>query len=174
MNIKYLAFSLILVVLLSVALFAISLITITWPISEVSINKAGVFGDSFGVLTSLFSGLAFAGIIITILLQREELQLQRQELKDNRKEFAKSANAQERSAQLSALSSLLNECEIQLKKNEESLSDSEFFENNPSHKKIMLEDTDLLKNNIQYLKQRKAEIMNRIEEILKYTGVNLN
>jgi hypothetical protein len=45
----------------------------TWPISEYSIAKAGVFGDSFGVVTSLFSGLAFAGIIVTILLQRQEL-----------------------------------------------------------------------------------------------------
>ena len=45
----------------------------TWPITEYSIAKAGTFGDSFGVVTSLFSGLAFAGIILTILLQRKEL-----------------------------------------------------------------------------------------------------
>lgn len=49
------------------------LIYITWPIDEWSVNKAGVFGDSFGVINSLFSGLAFAGLIITILLQRQEL-----------------------------------------------------------------------------------------------------
>ena len=47
----------------------------------------GVFGDMFGALTALFSGLAFAGIIFTILLQKEELELQRQELKLTRKEF---------------------------------------------------------------------------------------
>ena len=46
---------------------------LTWPISEFSIAKSGTFGDSFGVVTSLFSGLAFAGIILTILLQRKEL-----------------------------------------------------------------------------------------------------
>lgn len=44
-----------------------------WPVSEYSIATAGTFGDSFGVVTSLFSGLAFAGIILTILLQRREL-----------------------------------------------------------------------------------------------------
>jgi len=46
---------------------------LTWPVSEYSIAKAGTFGDSFGVITSFFSGLAFAGIILTIILQRQEL-----------------------------------------------------------------------------------------------------
>lgn len=47
----------------------------------------GPFGDSFGPLTSLFSGLAFSGLIYTVLLQRQELKLQRCELQDGRKEF---------------------------------------------------------------------------------------
>lgn len=46
---------------------------LTWPVSEFSIAKAGTFGDSFGIVTSFFSGLAFAGIILTIILQRQEL-----------------------------------------------------------------------------------------------------
>ncbi|WP_122950715.1 putative phage abortive infection protein [Ectopseudomonas composti] len=44
-----------------------------WPSSEDAISKAAAFGDTFGVLTSLFSGLAFAGLILTVLLQRQEL-----------------------------------------------------------------------------------------------------
>ena len=55
------------------------------------------FGDSFGAINSLFSGLAFAGIIYTILLQRNELQLQRQELRETRQELKRSADAQEKS-----------------------------------------------------------------------------
>jgi hypothetical protein len=157
---------------LSVALYAVLLIYATWPISELSISKAGVFGDSFGLLTSLFSGLAFSGVIITILLQREELQLQRQELSENRKEFSKSANAQERSAQLSALSALLNECELQLKKKEESLENSQYLKNDSSYRHL-LEDPDQLKQEIYSLTTRKTAIMVRIEEILKSTGVNL-
>ncbi len=47
----------------------------------------GQLGDSFGVLNTLFSGLAFAGIVLTILLQRKELSLQRNELKLTREEF---------------------------------------------------------------------------------------
>jgi hypothetical protein len=46
---------------------------LTWPVTEFSITKAGTFGDSFGIITSFFSGLAFAGIILTIILQRQEL-----------------------------------------------------------------------------------------------------
>src|SRR5687768_11681898 len=47
----------------------------------------GQFGDMFGAINALFSGLAFAGIIITILLQGRELALQRNELSLTRKEF---------------------------------------------------------------------------------------
>jgi len=45
------------------------------------------FGNMFGSVNALFSGLAFAGIIITILLQSQELKLQREELKATREEF---------------------------------------------------------------------------------------
>lgn len=55
------------------------------------------FGDSFGAANSLFSGLAFAGLIYTIFLQRKELQLQRQELQLTRNELTRSAEAQEKS-----------------------------------------------------------------------------
>lgn len=57
----------------------------------------GTFGDSFGAINALFSGLAFGGIIYTILLQRKELTLQRQELSETRKELQRSADAQEKS-----------------------------------------------------------------------------
>jgi uncharacterized membrane protein len=51
-------------------------------------NEArGTFGDMFGSLNALYSGFALAGIIITILLQKNELKLQREELKETRKEF---------------------------------------------------------------------------------------
>lgn len=49
----------------------------------------GTFGDKFGVVNSLFSGLAFAGIIITIYMQKHELELQRRELKATRDVFEK-------------------------------------------------------------------------------------
>lgn len=79
-----------------VVLLWISSIFITKHFINDNTNEA-LFGDSFGALNALFSGLAFAGIIYTIQLQRKELQLQREELKLTRKELMRSAVAQEKS-----------------------------------------------------------------------------
>lgn len=63
------------------ALFVI--ITIFWLLFyEFAIkgnNEAAQIGDAFGSLNTLFSGLAFGGVIIAIRLQGRELKLQRQE-----------------------------------------------------------------------------------------------
>jgi hypothetical protein len=55
------------------------------------------FGDMFGAVSTLFSGLAFAGVIYAIFLQRRELELQRYELEMTREELKRSAQAQEKS-----------------------------------------------------------------------------
>ena len=75
----------------------------------------GQFGDIFGGVNAAFTGLAFAGVIYTILLQRRELELQRDELRLTRDELARSATAQgeqveqlRESARLAALTALLN------------------------------------------------------------------
>lgn len=41
------------------------------------------FGDMFGVVNALLSSLALAGVVVTVLLQGEELRLQRQVLRDS-------------------------------------------------------------------------------------------
>ncbi|MDL2257051.1 hypothetical protein LJC06_02455 [Bacteroidales bacterium OttesenSCG-928-I14] len=94
---------------------SIIIISIAYPFilrlftPNMCIECRGMLGDSYGALNAVFSGLAFAGVIITILiqrtelnnqrtelklqrdemqLQREEMQLQRQEMIDTRKEFS--------------------------------------------------------------------------------------
>ena len=47
----------------------------------------GTFGDQFGAVNALFSGLAFTGLIYTIILQRRDLELQRNDLKLQREEL---------------------------------------------------------------------------------------
>lgn len=42
--------------------------------------REGTFGDSFGSLNALFSGLAFAGLVITLLMQRKDLAAQRRDI----------------------------------------------------------------------------------------------
>ena len=71
--------------------FATIIVVVFWSVNflllKLEANERGVFGDMFGAVNSLFSGLAFAGIIITIFLQSKELKLQRKELKKTKKEF---------------------------------------------------------------------------------------
>lgn len=50
-------------------------------------EQRGQFGDKFGAVNALFSGLAFAGLIFTIYLQKKELALQREELKQTKEEL---------------------------------------------------------------------------------------
>lgn len=56
------------------------LLLMSWPIENWSITKASLFGDSFGVLSSFFTGGAFLLILWTIALQQKELRLQRLEM----------------------------------------------------------------------------------------------
>lgn len=51
------------------------------------VEERGQFGDSFGSVNSLFTGLAFAILIWTALLQRKELSFQRRELSLQREEL---------------------------------------------------------------------------------------
>jgi hypothetical protein len=51
-------------------------------------DGAGTFGDMFGAVNALFSGLAFATLIYAAWMQREELGLQREELQATRAELA--------------------------------------------------------------------------------------
>lgn len=65
-----------------------------WGLSSWLINRnidcatdRGTFGDMFGAVNTLFSGLAFAGLIVTLIYQKEELKFQRDELAETRKEL---------------------------------------------------------------------------------------
>ncbi len=85
------------------------------------LSDRGSFGDMFGGINALFSGLAMAGVIIAIILQKTELILQREELELTRKELEKTAttnkqqaNIQKLSSEILGLSSLL---EVTTKKN---------------------------------------------------------
>lgn len=70
------------------------LIPRSWP-------TKGQVGDSFGVLNSLFSGLAFAGVVTTLILQHKELSDSKQEQADSRKRALQTAR-------LNALSTLVS------------------------------------------------------------------
>lgn len=107
-----------------VVLWALSWGLIWWQPS--SLIEPGPFGDMFGSVNALFSGLAFSGIILALILQRRDLEMQREvlklqmeEIRLQREELARSAEAQEAqvkalviAAQLNGLATFLEHSEI--------------------------------------------------------------
>lgn len=83
----------------------VSIIAIAWYLIDYNISSneiRGQFGDKFGSVNALFSGLAFAGLIYTIVLQRKDLQLQKKDLELTRKELeGQKKEAQKQNATLS-------------------------------------------------------------------------
>ncbi len=71
----------------------------------------GAFGDMFGAVNALFSGLALAGVVYALILQDDER-------KNNVEQFHKSLRATEISARLTAYSTLLQECDSALQRYE--------------------------------------------------------
>lgn len=63
-------FLLMLIVFLLIVVYYFSALTKQWwPFSDIPKNELGTFGDSWGMLTSIFSVLAFMGVSYSLLLQ---------------------------------------------------------------------------------------------------------
>jgi hypothetical protein len=136
MNFKGFSFFAIGLIIVLVVGYAMFLLGISWPIENYSISNAALYGDSFGILNALFSGLAFAGIIITILLQREELKLQRNEL-------ARASVAQESNARLAALSLLLNDYKTRISVNSDTINEMHGYQTTEQNAQINEEINEL-------------------------------
>lgn len=52
-----------------------------------SMNNPALLGDSSGIVNALISAFAFAGVIVAIIMQRNELRLQREDLELQREEL---------------------------------------------------------------------------------------
>lgn len=52
------------------------------PGMPTELDKKGQFGDSFGVLNSLFTGLGFAGLVVTLVMQQRQISKQSQEFQE--------------------------------------------------------------------------------------------
>ena len=55
--------------------------------SHSSIITRGAYGDTYGSVNALFTGFAFLILIITMILQKWELEAQREELESTREEL---------------------------------------------------------------------------------------
>lgn len=69
-------------ILIIVALWAFSGAFLFWKFDDPATR--GAFGDMFGAVNSLFSGLAFVGVVYAILQQQASLSIQKEELEATR------------------------------------------------------------------------------------------
>ncbi|XZE46102.1 hypothetical protein SH467x_001370 [Pirellulaceae bacterium SH467] len=71
-----------------------------------SAGNASAYGDSFGWINSLFSGMALVGVIVAIYLQMHELAAQRREMVITQWELSRAAEAQSNAAILDSISGI--------------------------------------------------------------------
>lgn len=155
-------------IILGSPFFALALNGLTNLFNEEDLKSLAAYGDSFGGLNALFSGLAFAGLIWTIILQRNELSLQRLELSETRKELKKSAEAQEDLTKIEAIGRIIENLRHSIFENEEKLAKLKKQKESikrihlPSHPGITKEEADesyhsrIRYNNEQQLKYAHA------------------
>ncbi len=85
---------------------------VTSRVSEWQVR--GQLGDLFGITNSLFSGMAFAGVIFMMLLQQDQITIQRDEATQERDEARRSLETQAQANSLTVLTFLLAHYEARL------------------------------------------------------------
>lgn len=58
------------------------------PLHGSNLSEHGQFGDSFGVLNSLFTGLGFGGLVVTLILQQNQIRQQERQIEAQQKSEA--------------------------------------------------------------------------------------
>lgn len=80
-------------------------VTLVWatigrlPLWWYPLQEAALFGDSFGYVNALFSGLALGGVVVAIFLQTMELRYQRKELEESQRIWNETAQSQAATAE---------------------------------------------------------------------------
>ncbi|WP_345989308.1 putative phage abortive infection protein [Chryseobacterium sp. Chry.R1] len=64
-------------IILAILFIAAVILSTLYIGQDVNENTRGTFGDMFGAANALFTGLSFVGLIVTILLQRRDINNQR-------------------------------------------------------------------------------------------------
>ena len=147
MKLKY--FAIIIVIILTVYSFYFAfLLFVTWPIGAFSLEKAGLLGESFGVLNTLFSGLALAGIVISLFIQNNELAQSHQRFEvtiENDKTISK----------LNVMACVVNEYNTRINELNDEIS------------KNSLPLTDNKYHQVKELSKKKDAILKNMEQILQ-------
>ena len=150
---------------LLIKMFAI--VFLLWGVSAIVIyylldnwTDRGTIGDMFGAVNALFSGLALAGLLYTIFLQRDEIKMNRKEIDLNRKELKKSAEVQQKAnkamheqsvqthltAQINAMSTVISYYNAQI---ENQANSPELIERAKQKRKMLIQQINDLIDGLQ-------------------------
>ena len=91
----------------------------------------GQFGDMFGAVNALFSGLAFAGVVVVIFLQRRDLEVQQKMLSLQMEELRASREAQESQVKALTITAKINARSALLANRNVQFQSSAYYEDNP-------------------------------------------
>lgn len=116
--------------------------------------------DLFGPISSLFGGLAFVGVIITILLQRQELIAQRNELKLTRKVHEESVKVMEQSSSLQLRSNLILSFNVLIQQKKNEIEELNTKSNATRNDRIRI---DELENQIDQLSSKLENLIETLE-----------
>lgn len=143
------------------------LVIVIWLASAIFIffflddwSERGTFGDLFGAVNALFSGLAFAGLLYTIILQKRDLEMQRAEIQMNRNELKKSASAQQKSEK--ALSQQVEQMKVTSRLN--ALNTIINFYN------LQISSPNTSEENLVRFKEKRREAIKEIDALINRTS----
>jgi hypothetical protein len=132
--------------------------------------ERGQFGDMFGAVNALFSGLAFAGVIFAILLQRQEIDDQReltartaQTQEASTTALTEQANMLRLTAQMNGLSTIISNYEDRLARHYSSTPEASFELLTDVEKTRFVQTTVMLIRERDSYIQRLKEILDGIE-----------
>ena len=138
------------------------LITILYPIILYCFisdsTSRGVFGDSFGALNTFFSALALGGVIVSIFMQRNEMNSQREEMKSSRYEYTHNRITNLVYWQLEKFENSLNLLKIDCHPSVPSGNNAMYF----------------LDKNLKYVRNYKVDKKEKLEEALSQKTEILN
>lgn len=176
MKSRFVGIVIVLSVLIMLCIYCATIYYFVGPIDLTSITNIASLGDSFGFLTSIFTGLAFSGMLIAILLQKEELKLQREEIREGRIENRNTIKAHQVNVKLSALNSLISEYENKiedLKSRPEPKASSNWCDNLEDPEEVRQNEVQTIRELISHYSRRKKAVIREIEGVLSDSGVDL-
>ena len=155
---------------------------------QTAVEYAGTFGDSFGAVNALFSGLAFAGVIIAIFLQSRELYWQRIEVRGStkaleaqEKQLTKQVELMDRNAfenrlfqMLSSLSQLIDGSRVLLNNKEEWVGRFAFYQLSNKVKDVAREGADRLNQNYMKFDREWGFVVGQYFRLLYYIIVHID